>query len=239
MSENSSLMELTMDQIQTAFDKTLKTFNEPGVRLVLITNKYVDTALKFARENFMTREPVSKSIGIKWTAEYEQLWKRSLDLNLSLMFLSEKDEEPIALRTIRIARYDDTNDSDGIKDQPLKEVVRLLGYCDQKANFFGHFHTLEAFHFLGLAVAPKYQRRGYATKIFNTAVEMIRNFGIDPVYIKVEGSSNFSKKIFEKTGMESLYELFFDDWEVEGRTLIQNTGIHRSVKMYGMKLSTG
>ncbi|XP_060595211.1 uncharacterized protein LOC132749475 [Ruditapes philippinarum] len=237
MAENLSLKELTMEQIQTAFDKTLKNFKEPGVKLVLITDEYKDIALKFAREYFMTDEPMNKGLGMKWTDELEQFWTNSFDLNLSLMFLNEKDGEPIAFRTTRIARYDDTNDIDSIQDQPLKEMVRFLDYCDKEAEFFGHFNTKEAFHFLGLGVAPNYRHRGYATKIFNTAIDMIRNFGIDPVYLKVEGSSNFSKKIFEKAGCEILYEKFFDDWVVDGEKPYKDTGIHKSMKNYGMELS--
>jgi RimJ/RimL family protein N-acetyltransferase len=86
-------------------------------------------------------------------------------------------------------------------------------------------------------VTPKYRQRGCGTKIVNAAIDSVRNFEIDPVYIKVEGSSNFSKKIFERAGMEILHEKNFDDWEVEGRKPFQNTGIHKSLKNYGLKLS--
>ena len=220
-----------------AFDKTLKKFNESGVKLVLITKENVDIALEFARENFMKQEPINKGLGMKWTEELEQFWRSSLQQNLSLMFINEEDGDPIAFRTTRIARFDDRTDIEDIKDQPLKELTRYVVFCEQKADFFGHFNTKEAFHFFGLAVAPKYKHRGYARIIINTAIDMIRNFEISPVFVKVEGSSNFSKKIFEGAGMEVLSEVFYDDWEVDGKKPIQNTGIHKSMKNYGMKLS--
>ena len=220
-----------------AFDKTLKGFNEQGVKLVLITEEYEDIALEFARENFIKQEPISKSLGMKWTEELEEVWKSILHQNLSLMFMNEEDGDPIAFLATRIARCDDKTDIEGIKDQPLKEFIRYDIFCDQKADFFGHFNTKEAFHFYGLAVAPKYKHRGYARIIINTAIDMIRNFEISPVFVKVEGSSNFSKKIFEGAGMEVLSEVFYDDWEVDGKKPIQNTGIHKSMKNYGKKLS--
>jgi hypothetical protein len=33
-----------------------------------------------------------------------------------------------------------------------------------------------------------------------------------------------------------LYEKFFDDWVVDGEKPIKDTGIHKSMKVYGMKL---
>jgi GNAT superfamily N-acetyltransferase len=216
----------------------LKEFREPGVRLVLITEKYEEVALKFAREHYIAQEPMNKGFGVKWTDDVEAFFRSAFKLRLSLMFLNERDDDPIAFRVTRKARYDDKSDIDEIKDQPLKELFRCMDYCEQKTEFFGHYQTKEAFHFIALAVAPKYKQLGYGTKIVNVAIDMIRHFGFDPVYLKVEGSSNFSQKIFKKTGMEMLFELFFDDWEVEGRKIIQNMGIHKSVRMYGMKLST-
>lgn len=173
---------------------------------------------------------------MQWTQELENFWMSSFRQNLSLMFIDEKNQEPVAIRTTRIARYDDKIDLKEIQSEPLKELLRYLIYTDQQADFFGHFGVKEAFHFLGLAVSEKYKQRGLAKCIFDMALDMLLNFEIDPVYVKVEGSSNFSKRIFENAGFETLYDLPFDKWEVDGRFPIQNTGIHKSMKVYGKKL---
>ncbi|XP_045194445.1 uncharacterized protein LOC123550059 [Mercenaria mercenaria] len=238
MAEKIILKNLTLDQKREAFERTLAKFEEPGVKLVLITEEYYDLALTFARDYFMKEEPINKGLGMQWSDELKEFWMNSFKLNLSLMFLNEQNEEPIALRTTRIARYDDKSNIEAVKDERIKQMIRYIVHCDQKANYFEHFPTKEAFHFLGLAVAPKYKKCGYASKIFNVAVDMIRNFGIDPVYLKVEGSSNYSKKIFEKAGCETLFEQRFDTWEVGGKIPIQDTGIHESMKVYGMRIRT-
>ncbi|XP_045194415.2 uncharacterized protein LOC123550024 isoform X2 [Mercenaria mercenaria] len=225
MAEKLFLKDLTMDQKRKAFERTLAKFEEPGVKLILITEEYYDLALTFARDYFMKEEALNKALGMQWSEELKEFWMNSFKLNLSLMFLNEQNGEPIALRTTRIARYDDKPNTEAVKDERIKLMIQLIVHCDQKANYFGHFPTKEAFHFLGLAVAPKYKRCGYASKIFKVAVDMIRNFGIDPVYLKVEGSSNFSKRIFEKAGCEMLFEQRFDSWEVDGKIPIQNTVI--------------
>ncbi|XP_045194425.2 uncharacterized protein LOC123550050 isoform X1 [Mercenaria mercenaria] len=210
MAEKSILKELTMDQKKEAFERTLAKFEEPGVKLVLITEAYYELALTFARDYFMTEEPLNKALGMQWSDELKEFWMNSFKLNLSLMFLIEQDGAPIALRTTRIARYDDKLNIKAVKDERIKLMVQFLVHGDKEANYFEHFPTKEAFHFLGLGVAPKYKQCGYAAKIFNVAVDMIRNFGINPVYLKVEGTSNFSKRVFEKAGCEMLFEQRFD-----------------------------
>lgn len=249
MAGTTSFRDLTMEQIKKAFEKTRQNFetmkqsdttgNLDHVKLVHITEEYYATACKFAQEHFMTQEPLNKALGMQWTLELEKFWMNSFKLNLSLMFIDEKNGEPMAFRTTRIARPDDNSkiDLDSIQSEPLKELLRFIIYGDEKADFFGHFGCTEAFHFLGLGVADKYKQRRLATHIFNTAIDMILNFEIDPVCVKVEGSSNFSKSIFENAGFETLFELPFATWEVDGKFPIQNTGIHKSMKVYGKKFT--
>ena len=90
---------------------------------------------------------------------------------------------------------------------------------------------------LSLGVAPKYKQRGYATKIVQTSVDFIRKLGGDPIFLKAEGSAKYSQKIFERMNMEVLSEVFYDDLEVDGKKPFHNTGIHKSMKNYGIKLS--
>lgn len=209
----------------------------PGVKVVLITEEYYDQALKFAEDYFVKNEPLNKGLGMQWTNELKAFWMNSLSQNLSIMFINEDNGDTMAFRTTRIARYDDKLDLDQIQDQNLKDLVHYCTDSDQRADFFGHFRTEEAFHFFGLCVSDKYKQRGLGTQIFKIAVDMICKFGIDPVYIKVEGSSNYSKIIFEKAGFETLYDSSYEDWKVDGRVPIRNTGAHKSMKMYGLKMT--
>ncbi|KAL4218873.1 hypothetical protein ACF0H5_021461 [Mactra antiquata] len=158
----------------------------------------------------------------------------SFKLNLSLIFIDKETRDIIAMRTTRIAGKDDVYDLESIKSQPIKDMLAFCACCDKHADFFGHYGVSEAFHFFGLGVNEKYGRRGYAEKICRAAVNMIRHFGIDPVYIKGEASSNYSKKVYPKVGFKELAEVRYDTFEFDGRKPIQNTGIHESMKVYGM-----
>ncbi|XP_053381664.1 uncharacterized protein LOC123534187 [Mercenaria mercenaria] len=232
-----SIKLLTREDKQQAFEKTREQFDIPGVKLVLITEEYYEKALELCRDYFVPDEPLNKAFGLQYTEEMESFWLQFLKLHLSLMFVDEETGEPIAFRTTNIASRGEKLDLNSIKTNSLREILRFIFYCDNEAGFFDYYGTDEAFNFLGLVVSRKYQKRGFATRIFRAAVDMIRHFGFDEVYIKGAGTSNYSKKIYEKEGFEILYETFYDNYEVDGRFPIQNTGEHKSMKEYGFKVT--
>ncbi|XP_060575977.1 uncharacterized protein LOC132733353 [Ruditapes philippinarum] len=234
-----SIRDLSEDDIQRAFEKTLQEFNPiPGIKLVRITEEYYEKALNLCRDHFVPHEPLMKSLGVKWGDFIEAYWLKALKLNLSLMFVDEGTDEPIAFRTIMHIFKDDKFqfDAEQLSDE-LKILIDFALYCDKQADFFDHYGVTEAYRFLSLVVTQKYQRRGFASKIFHAAINLVRNFGFDEVNIKGEGTSNFSKKIYEKEGYDVLYEHMFDEWEVDGRKPFLNTGEHKSMKIYGKKIT--
>jgi len=116
-------------------------------------------------------------------------------------------------------------------------------YCvvgDVKADFFGHYGVNEAFHFTPLAVSAKYQRQGLAKKIFDLTVNMLRQIAQDkasPTYIKGEASSNYTTKIYTQQGFEELFVNPFDSYKIDGQIVIKNTGEHKSMDFYGLKIA--
>ncbi|XP_045159270.2 uncharacterized protein LOC123524830 isoform X3 [Mercenaria mercenaria] len=233
-----SIKDLTEDDIKQAFEKTQSKFEKiPGFKLIRITEEYYDKALQLCREHFVPQEPLMKSVGAPWCEAIESYWLAALKLNLSLMLIDEDTDEAVGFRTIRYAFKDEELDFKGTIPEPSQVLLQYLLYCEEKASFFDHYGIQETIHFLSLVVAAKYQRRGYATKIFHAAIDMVRNLGLDQVYIKGEGTSNFSKKIYEKEGFAILYEHMYKDWEVDGEKPFSNTGEHKSMKIYGRKIT--
>lgn len=53
-----------------------------------------------------------------------------------------------------------------------------------------------------------------------------------PYLVKGLGDSNYSKRIFERSGFDCLGEIMFDDYKVDGEQVITNTGEHKSIKLY-------
>ncbi|KAL4218866.1 hypothetical protein ACF0H5_021454 [Mactra antiquata] len=234
MANSSVLKALTREQIEKAFKKTKEETNIPGIELELVTEKYYERVFEFAWNHFALREPLYTALCIERTDELKSIFMSNYKFNLSLIFIDKESKEIIALRTIRIACKDDVSDLDSIKSQSIRDLHAFDAYCDKLTDFFGHYGVTEAFFFHGLAVHEKYGRRGYGEKICRAAINMIRHFGIDPVYIKGETSSKYGHKVYSNIGFEELLEVRYDSYEIDGRKPIQNTGIHESQKMFGM-----
>lgn len=66
------------------------------------------------------------------------------------------------------------------------------------------------------------------------AVFFIRNLELGDVVIKGEGTSNFSKRVFEKVGFEVLAEVVYADYKVDGKIVIHSTGEHKTGRLYGL-----
>jgi len=138
-------------------------------------------------------------------------------------------------RTTRITRRTDHIDLEKIKSEPLKLLLNFTTYADEQADFFNHFRVDEAFHFLGLACADKYKRKGVASKLFHAQITWIRSLGMKGVVIKGEASSNYSKLIFLRENFEVLYDLKFAGFKVNGEEIIKNTGEHTSMIVCGLR----
>ena len=64
-------------------------------------------------------------------------------------------------------------------------------------------------------------------------IRYVHNLGFESVCIHGEGTSNFTKKIYESNGFDILCESFYDDYKVNGEQVFCNTGEHKSVRIYG------
>jgi len=114
-------------------------------------------------------------------------------------------------------------------------LLTFTTYANEQADFFNHFGVDEAFHFLGLICVDKYKRRGVATKLLHAQITWIRSLGMEGIVIKGEASSNYSKPIFMRENFEVLYDLKFAGFMVNGEEILQNTGEHTSMIVYGLR----
>ncbi|XP_060598608.1 uncharacterized protein LOC132752317 [Ruditapes philippinarum] len=233
----SQLRELTEAQKQEAFEKACKEADFTEGRLVRITEEYYQTALEFIRTNFLVQEPIEKALGVPWNDEVKDFWLSMYKCNVSIMLLAD-DGDVIAIRTSRFLTYDEVPDDDAIQTPTLRLLEVFCHRGEAKADFFGHFGAKECIHFFGLGTNDKYRHHHLATRMLNASVAFAKHLGIDPIYIKGEGSNIYSKLVYEHSGFELLHEEMFDDFVVDGVKPIQNTGENKSLRFYGLKISS-
>lgn len=139
-------------------------------------------------------------------------------------------------RVTQFVTKDKRIDLSTVKDPLYRQFLKFCIDGDAEADFFGHYGADEAFNFVAMAVKDDYRHQGLASEIFRTAVNMIKYIGHHPTFIKGEASSNFSGRIYAKYGFEELNEKLYDSYFVDGRILVQNTGVHKSLKQFGLKV---
>ena len=205
--------------------------------VVLLTKDRYDEALSFLKEHFVPDEPMFKSLGIQWSEELADIRFRSaFELNLSVVLEDLESHDIIAIRSTRIVKRGSRLDPNTINDVLLRELIRAESIADERANFFNHYGIDEAIQFLGLGVHRKHRGKGLATKLTKFYIKFLRYLGVFPVHVKVEGSSNYSKNIYQNLGFETLYELKFLNYFVDDKQVFGDTGFHKSVRCYGYKV---
>ncbi|XP_052817471.1 uncharacterized protein LOC128243629 isoform X2 [Mya arenaria] len=234
MNENTGLESISREAIQEAFRKTKEDVHLPIGELTLITEDRYKEVLEKVQECFVLDEPIGKAVGIKWSPFLESFWVKALKTGISLMVVNPEDNDIIGFRISEYSlRKEKMPDLSTLEDDSLKIMGAFLLHASGKANIYDHYNTDEAVHFLGLGVTRKYRKRGFGTLLMESGIKLAKNLGISPCYITGEGSSNFSKRIYERLGFDVLSETVYEDFEIEGKKVIQNTGEHKSMKIYG------
>ena len=153
------------------------------------------------------------------------------------MMIDDVTGEPMGLRAIRTAMNAKSASSHAVfKDEKTKKVVNFVRYSEQQNNYFEHCGTEWCLHFFGLCTADKYRKQGVATTLMKFSMDLARNTKLFPLYIKGEGSSNYSKRIYENLNFDLIVDVPFLDYKENGESVFVNTGSHHSMRIYNYTL---
>jgi GNAT superfamily N-acetyltransferase len=165
----------------------------------------------------------------------EEMWMSALTSKLSLMIVDENTKKIIGMRAIRVTKKSDHTDVSLIKDESVKKLLEFFEFTSEHSNVFEKYGITEYFEFFGLAVLPEYRQRGIGTVLMQAGVSFLGHLK-RPSYLKGSCSSNFSKKIYDKFDFEAVGDYAFEDYKVDGKVVFDNTGEHKSMKLYVMFL---
>ena len=73
-----------------------------------------------------------------------------------------------------------------------------MGELDRSCNIFEHYGVDDVIHFYGFGVHGDFRRSGIGEKLMKAALSFVRNLDLGNVVIKGEGTSDYSKRVFEK-----------------------------------------
>ncbi|KAL4218875.1 hypothetical protein ACF0H5_021463 [Mactra antiquata] len=235
-SRRHDLRTLTSVDIRKAFEKVEHETNIKNSKLILITSEYYDHALQLLKDHFVHDEPMAIAFDMQWDIDAEHFWRGVYNEDLSIGLCEEDTGKLIAIRGIKVivdGSDPEGNDDQHIMDERLMQGLTFMKYCDEQSKFFQHFKTDCAIQFLGLVVHDRHRNKGFASQLFEAALNFVQNLGVSQVVVKGEGSSIFSQKIYEKFGFEKIYEKVFADYGKENNIALKDTGEHLKYVAYG------
>lgn len=230
---------VTDEKIKTAFEK-IKTDSELAVKgchyELILKDRYQD-ALNFYRDEFVPDEPVGRCISLDFGDEYQALVMSELKHNMSIALVSDITGEIVGIRMMSIMNKNDEHDTSDLKSEKFKLIEDFLNYLADQNDVFEYYAVEDVVHFFAIGVHKDYRDKGVGSKLMKAAISLVRNLCVGPVVITGEGSSNYSKRIYEKFGFDILAEVVFADYKVNGVVVFQNLGEHKFERLYGKIVS--
>lgn len=207
--------------------------------LVLVTDNMLNIVMRFMRDNFAKDEPISAALGLdKESKDWEAIFMPSLKFNMSLAVVNQETRELMGVLVIGITTRDDQIDLSLFTDDKIRAVMEALEFLNEKGNIFNYYGVTEVISFKALSVRSYYRRYGIGSFLVNTGVRFIKNFGLDQICIVTEVTSAFSKICTDRCGFEEIYALNYDQYMKDGVQVICGTGIHKTMSLCGMKMSS-
>ena len=203
-----------------------------GCHLEIIKEGRYEDMVDFCRRYYIPDEPIWNALNHKWDRTTEELILKSLSQNLTIAYVSNSTGEIVGAQVITIDNRYEQLDLEKYGNGP--NAIRMdivITRLNKLNNFYDFYGTDEVVHLWQLSVKTEERCKGIGTKVKKTVIECIKNINIGPVVIRVEGSSNYSKKIFDKLGFNYLAEVSLIDYEVNDEKI--NTGEHKSLILYG------
>ena len=152
--------------------------------------------------------------------------------NLSLVLVSDTTGEIIAGRITTISNKKDKFDKDQFRTEGFKKMIDLYCHLLSFCNVYDRYNVDEVVQFFGLGVHRDYRQRGIGYRVMKAALAMIQNLELGAVLVKGEGTSNYSKKIYEKNGFENLAEVIYDDYKEDGEVVFKTEPDQKSERLY-------
>lgn len=208
---------------------------EDGYLAVITPDRYSD-ACNIMANHFTPDEPLCRAFQVSWSNDFETIVRGILTENLSICMIHKPTKEMMGTRLISSMRkLDPPFDTSTIKEDRLRALYQFLCHKDMELNICHRYGIDEAVHFYTLGVHQNYRRRGLGSKLLRAAVAMAKQLGFKG--IKGEGTSNFTQRIYEKEGFETLFVMPYDSYLTpSGKTIREGSGEHTATKVYGLKL---
>ncbi|CAG2200349.1 unnamed protein product [Mytilus edulis] len=234
MTENNKLRP--RKQLEEALRRINDSLDFKDAHLELSSDERNGSLVTFLKEHFYSDEVLGKSLGAELDEEVAALLTEIFRENLSVLLISDITGEIIATRSMCLARKGEKADWSKSKNRNWIIIMDFLGHKYDEMDVFKRYNADIVVAFVALATHKDHRAQGIASKVMKATLLFCKELGLSPVCIKGEGTSNYSQKIYEKFGFETIHTLPYDDYKKDGEIVFRNTGENKSTKCYVKQL---
>ena len=209
-----------------------------GLQYVLIREDRYEDVLNLYQDHFFPDEPLAQSIGLLMDDELRGLMRSAIQEHVSIALVSVETGKVVGGRVIKLETRNDTHDVSALKSDVLRTYVTIISELDRRCNIYNYYNVEDVIHFYGICVHSDYRRRGIGEKLMRAAVCFVSHLDLGDVVIKGEGTSVFSRQVFEKIGFETLSEVVFADYTVDGKAVTAGRGEHKLERLYWLRVKS-
>ena len=203
-----------------------------GYHFELIREDRYEDMMNVIRRNFYPDEPMSSSLNVEWSVDVESLVLGNLKQNLSLAMVSSDTGEIVAGQVIKIASKHEPFDKSKFNGNFVLSYDALTNHFDSILNTYEHYDVDELIWLIEFVVKREERQKGFGTKLIEAVKEFVKQLGIGPVVMRVEGTSNYSQRVFEKLGFSTLATVYYSEYKIDDKIVFVNTGEHKAFKLY-------
>ena len=179
----------------------------------------------------MKDEPLFTALDLKIEAYTGRLLWR-LRQNVSIMAVEDKSNEIMGVFLCNVKKKSDKTDLASFSDESMREKFIFTSQKEPAYDIFARSGIDAVFYLGNVSVHNDYRQQGLGFILFESAVAFAKALGFKG--ITGEGTSNFSQKLFEKLGFETILRLAYSDYKYKQRYLCERTGVHTAMKTYFM-----
>ena len=193
-----------------------------GCHYQLIKEDRFEEACRLISEHYCPDEPLCKCFGLVMNQDHvmKAMTMDDLHQNMSIALISNETNEMVGIQVLCISKKGKINPDDYKESDAGKKLMSFIAYKDSIMDVFEYYDADEVFSLFELTVRRDYRRRGIGRKLLQATIILISSMNIGPCVLKGNCSSNFSKSIYEKLSFDTLGEIKFADYTVDGEQVI-------------------
>lgn len=153
-------------------------------------------------------------------------FRHSIEQGTSVMAIDTADNNKIVgVRAHRVTKVtEEETPLDKLPSDPLTPLIKLQAHCQERYDPKKRLNVEEFLYLKFLCVRRDCRGRNIGVKLMEFTFDFMRREKIPVAY--VFASSAYSQRVFQKLEFETVYEMPYEDYKVDGKVVFKVGGIH-------------